>query len=290
MTENKKKRSRENDVINYYDKCQWHYDHLWGSERTKSIHYGYYDKDHKKRDEELANMNNVVTRKAKITSKDKVLDIGCGVGGTSIMIAKTYGASVVGINLHEPQVKRARKNVQDANLDDFVEFVVGNYTKMEFPDETFDVIIGIGTTMHVDDKKKMFSELYRVLKKGGRFVNTTYLLTKIKYRIHEEKQLKRIADGWSSTMIHENEYRKLAEEAGFHSLNFDIVTKNVLPSAWNLCVSSCLNFPFAVFGWIVYKLTNVEVDTEMRNVYAGIYQYPTLKKGLWKYSIVYAEK
>jgi len=289
MTENKK-RSRKDDVIEYYDECQQQYDYIWGTKRTMAIHYGYYDKDHKTRDEELANMNYVVARTGKITPNDKVLDIGCGVGGTAIAIAKRYGVSVVGLNINEMQVERARKDARDNNLDDFVEFVVGDMTNMEFPDESFDVVMGIESTVHVDNKKKMLSEIYRVLKKDGRFIDATFFLTKNMYRIHEKKQLDRMINGWIMTLVREDEYKTLLENAGFHSVNCENVSRNVIYSARNLFVSTVLNLGFAEFARLIGIIFNVEHKVPMENIYAALYQYPTLRKKLWKYSIVYAEK
>jgi len=57
----------------------------------------------------------------------KVLDVGCGVGGPARQIAKFTGAKVVGLNLNEYQIERARRYTSEHGMDDQVQFVQGDF-------------------------------------------------------------------------------------------------------------------------------------------------------------------
>jgi len=283
---------RKADVNYYYDKVQWHYDHVWKTQITSSLHYGYRDKNHKGREAEIINMNRFIIEIAKIKVDDKVLDIGCGVGGTAMMIAKRYGVSVVGLNINEMQIERARKSIQDANLDDRIKIVNGDFTNIPFPDESFDVVIGVESTPHANDKKAVLTEVYRVLKKGGRFANSSYLLTKNEYKRHEKRHLDLFINGWFMTLIHGDKFKGILEEIGFNNINFTDTSRAVLISSLGMYTASWTNLPFILIGLASLLLFDptTDMDTGTNNWLAGFFQYITLRKKLWKHGIFYAEK
>ncbi|KAJ1375174.1 SAM-dependent methyltransferase SMT-type [Sesbania bispinosa] len=69
---------------------------------------------------------------------DKILDVGCGVGGPMRAIAAHSRANVVGITINEYQVNRAKLHNKKAGLDSLCDVVCGNFLQMPFPDESFD--------------------------------------------------------------------------------------------------------------------------------------------------------
>ena len=108
---------------------------------------------------------------------DIVLDIGCGAGVDSIFAALMAGPSgkVTGIDLVPEMLERAKEN---ARLSAFnINFLEGSAEDLLFPDNTFDVVISNGVFNLVVDKVKALSEVYRVLKPGGRFMLSDQILT-----------------------------------------------------------------------------------------------------------------
>mmetsp|Transcript_9362 Transcript_9362/g.42621 ORF Transcript_9362/g.42621 Transcript_9362/m.42621 type:complete len:426 (+) Transcript_9362:183-1460(+) len=105
----------------------------------------------------------------------KVLDVGCGIGGTSRHIAKTFGPDtrVTGITLSPKQVERATELAAEQNLPN-ASFRVMNALAMDFPDDTFDLVWACESGEHMPDKKKYVEEMVRVLKPGGRLVIATW--------------------------------------------------------------------------------------------------------------------
>jgi SAM-dependent methyltransferase len=100
---------------------------------------------------------------------DRVLDIGCGLGGASRVLAATYGCHVTGIDLTEDYCRAASALAQWVGLADRVDYRQGDALDLPFGDGTFDVAWTQHAAMNIADKAKLYREAYRVLKPGGRF-------------------------------------------------------------------------------------------------------------------------
>lgn len=105
----------------------------------------------------------------------KILDVGCGIGGTSRFLAKQFSgkASITGITLSPEQVKRANSLAILQNITN-VQFEVMDALDMNFPDNSFDLVWGCESGEHMPDKKKYIEEMVRVLKPGGKIVVATW--------------------------------------------------------------------------------------------------------------------
>ena len=138
---------------------------LWG----EHIHLGYYP----------ANQNKIDFREAKIqfvhelvrwSGLDKlprgsrILDVGCGIGGSSRLLAKYYGFNVVGITISPAQVKRAIElTPSELNCD----FQVMDALDLKFEDGAFDGIWSVEAGAHMNNKIKFADEMLRTLRPGG---------------------------------------------------------------------------------------------------------------------------
>ena len=110
------------------------------------------------------------------SSQAKVLDVGCGIGGTSRYIAKKLGpnAHVTGITLSPNQVKRAQQLAIEQGVSGNTQFTVMNALAMDFPDNSFDIVWACESGEHMPDKEAYIREMMRVLKPGGKFVMATW--------------------------------------------------------------------------------------------------------------------
>src|SRR5262245_4296368 len=107
--------------------------------------------------------------RAGINSSMHVLDLGCGVGGCSRVIAATCGCRVTGIDLTPQCIEIARDLTRRCGMEDRIEFREADALALPFADGTFDHVWCHNVTMNIPDKKKLASEVARVLKSGGRF-------------------------------------------------------------------------------------------------------------------------
>ncbi|KAK1321119.1 24-methylenesterol C-methyltransferase 2 [Acorus calamus] len=108
---------------------------------------------------------------------DKILDVGCGVGGPMRAIAARSGSNVVGITINEYQVGRARTHNKKAGLDSLCEVVCGDFLQMPFDGESFDGAYSIEATCHAPKLEDVYGEVYRVLKPGAMYVSYEWVTT-----------------------------------------------------------------------------------------------------------------
>lgn len=107
--------------------------------------------------------------KLGIKSEMKILDIGCGVGGPSILATQDYGCHVTGIDLTPEFIDIAKQNAQRADVKSLTHFQTANTEKLNFPDEAFDLVMMLHVGMNVPNKLGVYKETNRVLKQGGTF-------------------------------------------------------------------------------------------------------------------------
>ncbi len=156
-----------NTVASAYD--SWTEDklleRLWG----EHIHLGFYEESAKLidfRQAKIRFVHELVTWSGldKLPKGSRVLDVGCGIGGSSRILADYYGFNVVGITLSEGQVKRARELTPDSCN---CTFKVMDALDMDFKDGDFDGIWSVEAGAHIKNKEKFAEEMLRILRPGG---------------------------------------------------------------------------------------------------------------------------
>ncbi|MEW6444240.1 MAG: methyltransferase domain-containing protein [bacterium] len=105
---------------------------------------------------------------AGISAADRVLDVGCGIGGPSRYLAGTFGCGVTGMDLVEEYCRVAEVLARGTGLKESVEYRQGDALAMPFTDGAFDVAWTQHSTMNIQDKTGLYREIRRVLKQGGR--------------------------------------------------------------------------------------------------------------------------
>src|SRR5690242_20522811 len=129
-------------IVEYYNATEHAYRDSWDLDNSLSIHYGFWDEKVRSFPASLVRMNEVKAEQAGILPGEKVLDAGCGVGGSSIFLASVRGATVTGISLSARQVQKATAYAREKGTDGNVDFQVMDYCNTSFPDGSFDVVWG----------------------------------------------------------------------------------------------------------------------------------------------------
>lgn len=170
----------KNQIQQFYDASSGLWEQVWG----EHMHHGYYGSTGKeKKDrrqaqidliEEFLNWAGVKQVGANPGDSPQILDVGCGIGGSSIYLAQKFEANVVGITLSPVQATRAAERAQEAGLASHVQFQVADALEMPFPDNSFDLVWSMESGEHMPDKEKFLQECYRVLKVGGTFLMATW--------------------------------------------------------------------------------------------------------------------
>jgi sarcosine/dimethylglycine N-methyltransferase len=113
---------------------------------------------------------------AGITAEMSVLDVGSGVGGPARFLAATYGCRVTGVDLSEPFVEAARYLTGRTGQGGLVSFQTGSALALPFDGGCFDAVFLQHVAMNIADRARLYRELRRVLKPGGRFATYDVVL------------------------------------------------------------------------------------------------------------------
>src|SRR5215467_1369265 len=106
---------------------------------------------------------------AGITADMSVLDVGSGVGGPARFLAATYGCRVTGVDLSESFVDAARYLTERTGQSGQVSFQTAGALELPFDDGRFDVVLLQHVAMNIADRARLYREIRRVLRSGGRF-------------------------------------------------------------------------------------------------------------------------
>lgn len=275
------------DVIDYYDYCEIDYKMLWDLKKSLSFHLGYWNKDTKNISQALMKINEILADIAKIKKNDKIIDLGCGVGGTSIYLAKKYKANVTGISISNKQIESAKINAKKNNVSHVTNFFTKDYLNTEFKKDSFDVAWVLESMCYTPIKKNFIKEAHRLLKKNGRLIIADAFLSKEKYSKKENNLMKSWLDGWGGNyLIQIEDFKKLLNSEGFSNIKIIDITKNIFLSSLRLFHFGIITYPFGIF----LELINVRNKIQHNNMTAAINQHIALKQKLWKYYIIYATK
>lgn len=143
-----------------------------------------------------------------------VLDLGSGAGLDCFLASKKVGKTgkVIGVDMTEKMVRRARQNSKKYGYGN-VEFRPGDIEELPVDDNSVDVVISNCVINLAPDKPRVFSEAYRVLKKGGKLlVSDIVLLKELSERDRKDEKL--IA-GCVGGAVLRQDYLKMIEAAGF---------------------------------------------------------------------------
>ncbi|PCJ11734.1 MAG: SAM-dependent methyltransferase, partial [Gammaproteobacteria bacterium] len=148
------------EIVDYYDNCEFDYKVLWRLDRCLAMHYGYWDETTEGVSDALVRENEILAQRAGITDQHKVLDAGCGVGGSSIWLARNVGCEVVGITLSAEQVNTCTANAKEHEASDKTSFKVNDYCNTEFEDNSFDVVWAVEPVCHAPNKADFVKEAF----------------------------------------------------------------------------------------------------------------------------------
>jgi sarcosine/dimethylglycine N-methyltransferase len=113
---------------------------------------------------------------AGITAAVAVLDVGSGVGGPARFLAATFGCRVTGVDLSETFVNAARHLTERTGLSRQVSFQTANALELPFDDGRFDVVLLQHVAMNISNRARLYREIRRMLKSGGKFATFDVVL------------------------------------------------------------------------------------------------------------------
>ena len=266
------------DIVDYYRTNELAYS-VWG----RNMHYGYWERGIKTQRQASLRFNEVMAKKARITANDRVLDAGCGVGGASIYLAKTFGCHMTGVTICSRQVEMAKRNAQKEGVSHLTEFYEMDYMKTSFPDRTFDLVWGLESICYAEPKDAFIREAFRVTNDNGRLIVADGFASRDEYHGRDAWQMQRWLDGWIvNSLDTPANFLKFAEQAGYRYYDYEDVTEKVMPTAVIMFVASLPFLPLHIIDRIK-RIKSYPAD-------AMFNQFLAIRRKLWEYGIFFADK
>jgi len=160
-----------------------------------------------------------------ITPGQYILDIGCGTGYTACLLAKECDVDVIAADSNSRVLEEARKRITKENVDNTVKTIEADAHKLPFSADTFDAVIA-ESVLAFCDKKKVSSEVYRVLKAGGAFGNNEG--TWLKPPPVQMTSFLSKSFGMHVRLLQEDEWKAVYREVGFEVISSTIYPFNYI--------------------------------------------------------------
>ncbi|XWS58698.1 hypothetical protein CRYUN_Cryun08bG0056900 [Craigia yunnanensis] len=245
-------RALQDGIAEFYDESSGLWEDIWGDH----MHHGFYDpdsnasgSDHRSAQirmiEEALRFTGISEDPAK--RPKRIVDVGCGIGGSSRYLARKYGAKCQGITLSPVQAGRANVLAKAEGLADNVYFQVADALKQPFPDEQFDLVWSMESGEHMPEKSEFVNELVRVAAPGGSIIIVTWCHRDLgpneeSLQPWEKKLLNRICNAyylpeWCSTA----DYVKLLQSLSLQDIKAADWSQHVAPF-WPAVIRSALTW------------------------------------------------
>ncbi len=178
-------------------------------------------------------LTDLLAAKLDIGPDSHVLDIGCGVGGPAVRIAKSTGAQVTGISISGQQVSMANALASAKGVSDRVRFRVEDATRMPFAEESFDAVVAIESMMHMPSRQDVFTSIGRLLRPGGQVVLTD-TVQRAPIPAAKQAAVDRFFTSFGSTIVPVEDYVRLLQQSGLWFEEIRDVTEHTIRKAWQV--------------------------------------------------------
>ena len=265
-----------------YDASSGLWEQIWG----EHMHHGYYGADGtQKKDRRQAQIDLIeqLLNWAGVQQAQHIVDVGCGIGGSSLYLAQKFNATATGITLSPVQANRAKERAAAAGLSERASFQVADALNMPFADNSFDLVWSVESGEHMPNKKKFLEECYRVLKPGGTFIMATWCHRPLggEYGQLTDDERKHLAEIYRvyalPYVISLPEYEEMAGNLAFQNIRTADWSKAVAPF-WDVVIDSTFNFD-AIVGLLLSGWTTIQAALSLGLMSRG-YQRGLIRFGL----------
>ena len=271
-------------IQQFYDQSTQLWLDTWG----EHMHHGHYgidgtlQKDHRQAQVDLIKE---LLRWGEVSDVARVLDAGCGVGGSARYLAKRFGADVLGVTLSPVQVQAAKKLTQQNGLQNKVNFQARDMMTINQDDGSFDLVWSLESAEHMVDKQGLMNNFYQLLSPGGNLLMATWChrneppdLT-----LREQKHLGKLYRIYNlPPMVSASSLGQKARRAGFQQVQTEDWSSAVAPF-WQAVIRSALE-------WQNFRrLLNTGWDT-LKGAWAMQYMKKGYQRGLIRFVVLKGRK
>jgi tocopherol O-methyltransferase len=222
---------RSNDkhrIIKHYDAISPYYRSLWG----EHLHHGYWIRGDESKEKAQLQLIEHLAQLAGVKPGSEILDIGCGLGASTLYLAKNYKAAVTGITISEVQVEMAAKAAATEQLD--AKFLLMDAEAMHFQKQ-FDLLWSVESISHYQRREEFFASAAKLLKPGGLFAITDWFKKENLTPAETKKFIDPIEKGMLVELQIMDDYEHFLTSNGLQIMRRDILNKNCAKT-WDLCL------------------------------------------------------
>jgi tocopherol O-methyltransferase len=222
---------RSNDkhrIIEHYDVVSPYYRSLWG----EHVHHGYWIRGDESKEKAQLQLIEHLGQLANIKPGSDILDIGCGLGGSSLYLAMHYNASVTGITISPVQIEMAIQAAAGQKLD--ANFLLMDAEAMSFQ-KKFDVLWSVESISHYQNVRGFFASAAKLLKPGGSFAITDWFKKENLTRTETRKFIHPIERSMFVELQAMNDYEQFFISNGLRVLHREVLNKNCAKT-WDVCL------------------------------------------------------
>lgn len=219
-------------IRNHYDISTLFYRLLWGPH----IHHGYWEANESPRQAQLQ-LTQRLAGLAHIDRHSDVLDVGCGMGGSSQWLAQQLDCRVTGVTVSSFQKHWATWSARLQGCRGKVNFLCQDAERLELPASSLDIVWSIECTEHLYDKPQFFRSAAGWLRPGGRTAICAWLAGHDEAAPSTIEQVTRVCEGmFCPSLGSQPDYVQWLEEAGLRVVENQLWTQQVLRT-WEICKS-----------------------------------------------------
>jgi tocopherol O-methyltransferase len=217
-------------VAQHYDDLDPFYREIWGDH----VHHGLWSTGLENAAQAVENLIACVAQRIELHPKQHLCDVGCGYGATAQWLAEHHDVHVTGLTISVIQAQRASARCADCSR---LRFLCRDWLDNGFEAASFDHVVAIESSEHMEDKQHFFDEAYRTLRPDGRLAVCVWLARSDARPWEVRHLLEPICRGGRLPgMGTEAEYRKFAKGAGFRVEAFEDLSVRVRRT-WSICAA-----------------------------------------------------
>jgi tocopherol O-methyltransferase len=220
---------KKRDIRSHYDLSTLFYRLLWG----RHIHHGLWVAEETPSVAQQR-LTETLAHEAGILEQDRVLDVGCGMGGSSLYLAKQLGCAVTGVTISPVQRRWAQSAACLRRFPKRPTFLCADAEQVTFPPASFDVVWSVECTEHLFDKPAFFRRSAQWLRPSGRIAICAWLAGD-RTDANAVQQVQDVCEGFFCPSLGtQHDYVQWMEQAGFTIRVCQDWTSSVTKT-WEIC-------------------------------------------------------